>query len=120
MFNLGVGEVFVILLIALMIFGPNKLPEMARSIGKTIKMFQIESQKATAVFKEALEPPKSTTGVVDRPDAGAADQPPPSPGRVGDAVAEPAPEGNGRVVSPARDEPPAPPLDRESRLLEDT
>jgi len=120
MFNLGMGEVFVILVVALLIFGPNKLPEVARSIGKTIKAFQAESQKATAVFREALEPPKSTTGVVDRPDATPAPASKPDAGAHADAIAEPAPEGNGRTPTPARDEPPPPPLDRETRLLEDT
>lgn len=140
MLNLGMGEVFVILLIALLIFGPNKLPEMARSIGRAIKAFQAEGQKAASVFKEALEPPKTTAGVVDRPDtahAGAVEAPPtetgppserpgspprgPQPSR--DAIGEPSPEGNGRPAAQPEPQEPAPQepaLDRDARLLEDT
>ncbi len=36
MFNVGGGEVLVILVLALVVLGPDKLPETARSIGKHI------------------------------------------------------------------------------------
>jgi sec-independent protein translocase protein TatA len=38
--NLGFGELLLIGLIALLIFGPNKLPELGRSLGKTIREFR--------------------------------------------------------------------------------
>lgn len=39
---MGIGgmEIFVILLVALVIFGPKKLPEMGRSLGKAIREFK--------------------------------------------------------------------------------
>jgi TatA/E family protein of Tat protein translocase len=41
MFGLGHGpELIVILVVALLVFGPKKLPEMGRSIGKTVTEFR--------------------------------------------------------------------------------
>ena len=39
-FNLGIPEVVVILGIALVIFGPKKLPELGRNLGKGLKNFK--------------------------------------------------------------------------------
>ncbi|MCY4554300.1 MAG: TatA/E family twin arginine-targeting protein translocase [Candidatus Poribacteria bacterium] len=38
----GIGgiEIFIILVVALVIFGPQKLPEMGRSLGKAIREFK--------------------------------------------------------------------------------
>ena len=40
MFNLGFPELILILVIALIIFGPGKLPSVGASIGKAIKEFK--------------------------------------------------------------------------------
>lgn len=40
MFKFGMGELVVILLIILLLFGASKLPEIARSLGKAIKEFK--------------------------------------------------------------------------------
>ena len=40
MFQLGPGELVVILLLALIIFGPGKLPEVGRALGKTVSEFR--------------------------------------------------------------------------------
>ena len=37
MFGLGVGEVFIILIIAFLLFGPKQLPELGRQVGKAVK-----------------------------------------------------------------------------------
>ena len=34
--NIGGGEILVILLVALIVFGPDKLPEVARQVGKAV------------------------------------------------------------------------------------
>jgi len=38
--NIGFAEISLILLLAIIIFGPNKLPEIGRALGNTIKEFR--------------------------------------------------------------------------------
>lgn len=40
MFNLGMSELVLILVIALVVFGPGKLPEVGKAIGKGIQEFR--------------------------------------------------------------------------------
>lgn len=40
MFNIGMGELLLIFLIILLLFGSTKLPEVARAIGQAIKEFK--------------------------------------------------------------------------------
>lgn len=39
-FNLGGGEIFIILMIVLLLFGAKKIPEFARGLGKGIRQFK--------------------------------------------------------------------------------
>lgn len=39
-FNLGTGELMVILLVVLLLFGAKRIPELARSLGKGISSFR--------------------------------------------------------------------------------
>jgi sec-independent protein translocase protein TatA len=43
--NIGFGELVVVLVIALVIFGPGKLPSVGSAIGKTIKEFKKASKE---------------------------------------------------------------------------
>jgi len=51
MFNIGFPELLIILAIALIIFGPNKLPELAKGLGRAMREFR----KATEEVKESFE-----------------------------------------------------------------
>jgi len=94
--NIGFGEIFLVLVIALLVFGPRRLPEIGRSLGKAWRVFQDESRRATEVLREGLEERPDTPtapGVVDRPDHAPAAVTPPEPAPVAEARAlEPEPE----------------------------
>lgn len=51
MFNIGMPELLIILAIALIVFGPNKLPELAKAVGRAMREFK----KATEEVKESFE-----------------------------------------------------------------
>ncbi len=51
MFNIGLPELLIIAAIALIVFGPNKLPELARAFGRAMREFK----KATEEVKETFE-----------------------------------------------------------------
>ena len=48
MFGIGVPELILILVVGLVVFGPGKLPEMGRSLGKGIREFRKASNALTA------------------------------------------------------------------------
>jgi sec-independent protein translocase protein TatA len=50
-FNLGIPEVVVILGIALIIFGPKKLPELGRNLGKGLRNFKDSLSSAAGELK---------------------------------------------------------------------
>tara|TARA_B100001029_G_C14888795_1_gene354177 strand:+ start:112 stop:303 length:192 start_codon:yes stop_codon:yes gene_type:complete len=57
MFNLGTGELLIIFLVILLLFGAKRLPELARGLGKGINEFKdaVETGK-----KEILDAEKTT------------------------------------------------------------
>lgn len=56
--NIGAGEILFIAIFALLIFGPKKLPEISRQLGRAMAQFR----RATNEFRQELEivaePPK--------------------------------------------------------------
>ncbi len=55
MFGLGWQELVIILVIALIIFGPKKLPELGKSLGQAIRGFKEGTTKATEEAKKELK-----------------------------------------------------------------
>jgi len=51
MFGIGMPEVLIILAVALIVIGPKKLPDLAKSLGRAIGEFK----KATREFKQSIE-----------------------------------------------------------------
>lgn len=51
MFGIGMPELLIILVVALVVVGPKKLPDLAKSLGKGLQQFR----KATDEIKEGLE-----------------------------------------------------------------
>lgn len=51
-FGIGLPEMALIMAVALLIFGPKKLPEIGRSLGKTIRSFQDASREFETEFKK--------------------------------------------------------------------
>ena len=51
MFGIGMPELLIIMAIALIVIGPQKLPELARSLGKGLSEFK----RATEGFKQTME-----------------------------------------------------------------
>ncbi|TET68074.1 MAG: TatA/E family twin arginine-targeting protein translocase [Candidatus Aminicenantes bacterium] len=53
--NIGFPELLIILVIALLIFGPKKLPEVGRSIGKALREFRKTSDEIKEKFEEEIQ-----------------------------------------------------------------
>jgi sec-independent protein translocase protein TatA len=54
-FGIGLPEMAVILIVALLVFGPKKLPEIGRSLGKAIRGFQDASRDFENEFKKEAQ-----------------------------------------------------------------
>lgn len=85
-FGIGLPEMALIMMVALLVFGPKKLPEIGRSLGKAIKGFQDASKEfedefkkeAARIEKTVTEPIKATLETPEpkalKPDSEATDK----------------------------------------------
>ena len=67
-FGVGLPEIAVIAGLALVIFGPKRLPELGRTIGKTLKGLQSASNEFEREIKNAIEDDdeSSNENIVDK------------------------------------------------------
>lgn len=61
--NLGFTEILLILLVCLLVFGPSKLPEVGKSLGKTVQEFKNSMNEASKPEQRETETKESTTTV---------------------------------------------------------
>ncbi|HHV57793.1 MAG TPA: twin-arginine translocase TatA/TatE family subunit [Firmicutes bacterium] len=53
--GIGTGELILILVVALIIFGPGKLPEMGRALGRAVAEFKQASESMKKEISDSLE-----------------------------------------------------------------
>jgi TatA/E family protein of Tat protein translocase len=64
MFNIGITELVLILVIALIVFGPSKLPEVSKALGKSMREFR----KATNEINGEVSTQEEVTAIKDKTD----------------------------------------------------
>ncbi|MCX6559746.1 MAG: TatA/E family twin arginine-targeting protein translocase [Candidatus Aminicenantes bacterium] len=52
--NIGMPEMMIIMVVALLVFGPKKLPEIGRSVGKAIREFKKSTEEIKDRFEEQI------------------------------------------------------------------
>ncbi len=79
--DLGSTEIVVIMLVALLLFGSKRMPDLARSLGKSLREFRKATSGLEAELKRAMEAPPSPPPKPAAPPAAdprsPGDQPPP-------------------------------------------
>ena len=54
-FGIGAGEIFLILIVALLIFGPRRLPEIARTLGRTVRALKKTTYDLTSEVTKEID-----------------------------------------------------------------
>lgn len=72
-FGIGEGELAIIVVFGFLLFGPDKLPQMGRTIGRAIRQFRETQEKMTAVVQsEIIDPVSEAASAPAKPKKAAA------------------------------------------------
>lgn len=73
-FGIGEGELAIIVVFGFLLFGPDKLPQMGRTIGRAIRQFREKQEKMTAVVQsEIIDPVSEAASAPVKPKKAAVD-----------------------------------------------
>jgi sec-independent protein translocase protein TatA len=88
--SIGMPELIIIFVIALIIFGPRKLPELGRSLGKSLAEFKRASNELKNTLEEEIRLEEQRANVEATRPAAPAPTPPPGHAPEGDPAAHKA------------------------------
>ncbi len=97
--SIGMPELILIFIVALLVFGPRKLPEIGKSLGKGLAEFKKASEDLKRTIEQEIEEGKSQVSSVQAEVKSAADTVARLPGVAPAAPAEPPP--GPRPIDPA-------------------
>ena len=66
-FGVGLPEMAVIAALALLVFGPKRLPELGKTLGKTLKGFQSASKEFEREINKAMAEPEALPSTQQQP-----------------------------------------------------
>ena len=94
MFGIGFQEMLIILVVVLIFFGPKRLPDLAKSLGKGIAEFKKASDEVRKGIDEAVREAETDEAGPDAPPPGDAPPSDPPPSAASDPATPPsAPKG---------------------------
>ena len=82
-FGIGLPEMAVIAAIGLLVFGPKRLPELGKTLGRTLRGFQSASQEFEKEFRSAIDTQTAAS------ESSASAEPPALPAEASAAEAQP-------------------------------
>ena len=102
--SIGMPELVIILVVALIIFGPRKLPELGRSLGRSIGEFKKASNELRSTLEEEIRveehrDSRAAMRAEQNSAVAAASAMPPTPVQTPDVVTTPTEETVGRTSS---------------------
>jgi sec-independent protein translocase protein TatA len=91
--NIGFPELIIIFVVALLVFGPKRLPELGRSLGRGLSEFRRASSELKTSIEREIEAAEIEQAIADKPGAG-------KPGAEKPSVDKPSAETPSEVPSP--------------------